>query len=161
MMVSELQSEIRENLQKYIDGASLSEFEDWFMPLLWDLSDSADCEPKRLAGTIANLIAEYSCGHLNQTDLRKELAAAIRPFERREVVALPQRFFGGWKAENGTASVPFGYVVVDTRTGSPQKIPVQSEWVVSTGSNSNSVPAYLAHSANSTIQTLVAGQPRT
>ena len=73
---------IHSAVSRYLDGAdTLQEFEDWFMPVLWDLGEAEDDDVRRLAGTIANLIAEYSGGQISESYLQRELASAIRPFE--------------------------------------------------------------------------------
>lgn len=80
-MAHELLSEIHDNLSCYVDGKlSLHEFEDWFVPVLWDLAEGDDEESRRLAGTVSNLIAEYSDGLRSETSLRRELEKNIRPF---------------------------------------------------------------------------------
>jgi len=50
------------------------------MPVLWDLAEQAGSDIRDLAGTIANLIAEYSNAALSEASLRKELAATVGPY---------------------------------------------------------------------------------
>lgn len=102
-MSHELLLEIRDNLSRFVDGKlSLHEFEDWFVPVLWDLAESDDGESRSLAGAVSNLIAEYSDGLRSETSLRRELEKNIRPFAlgsdkidiRRDPAASPD--LGAW-----------------------------------------------------------------
>jgi hypothetical protein len=78
-MISDLQSEIYENLSRYLrDEMPLQDFEDWFAPILWDLADSQDGASRSLGGSISNRIAEYSSGDRSEESLREELEKAIR-----------------------------------------------------------------------------------
>jgi hypothetical protein len=82
-MVCQSDLGIHEALSRYLSGAcTLQEFEDWFMPVLWDLADRGNSDLRDLAGTIANLIAEYSNETLAETSLRKELAVAVSHFAK-------------------------------------------------------------------------------
>lgn len=86
-MTCQVDSGIHAALSRYLNGAcTLQEFEDWFMPLLWDLADGDDSEPRKLAGAIAGLIAEYSNGGLSESSLREELADIAAPALRPEGV---------------------------------------------------------------------------
>jgi hypothetical protein len=74
-MVSELQSEIPDNLSSYLQGGkTLQDFEDWFMPVLWDVAEGHDESSVRLAGAIGRLMAECSRGDRTEASLREELA---------------------------------------------------------------------------------------
>jgi hypothetical protein len=73
-MIFQEQSTIQSALSEYLEGrATLQEFEDWFMPILWELGEQADAEERQTAGSIANLIAEHSNGTLTEPDLRSNL----------------------------------------------------------------------------------------
>ncbi len=76
-MASEMELEIHRRLSQYLNGrATLQEFEDWFVPVLWDLAESRDEAARELAGDIHNLIAEASRGDRSPESLREELAHA-------------------------------------------------------------------------------------
>jgi hypothetical protein len=77
-MPSELEHAIQQHIIQYLDGVvSLAEFEEWFVPILWDIDDE-DPRVRELAGTIHILIAEFSRGDRTATDLREHLADAVR-----------------------------------------------------------------------------------
>jgi hypothetical protein len=77
-MPSELEREIHQHLIKYMSGViSLADFEDWFVPTLWDL-DQEDERTRALAGTVHILISEYSRGDRTIELLREGLTEAIR-----------------------------------------------------------------------------------
>jgi hypothetical protein len=60
-MVRELQSGIQEHVSRYLRGEiSLQDFEDWFVPVMWDLAEGEDSEARRFAGSVGNLIAEFT-----------------------------------------------------------------------------------------------------
>jgi hypothetical protein len=80
-MASELELEIQQHLSQYLKDAALHEFEDWFVPVLWDLADSQDEGARELAGSISNLIAEYSRGDRTLESLREGLARVARHVE--------------------------------------------------------------------------------
>lgn len=85
--MAQIRSEISNHISRYLNcEIALQDFEDWFAPVLWELSDSHDERSRSLAGTISNRIAEYSSGYMSEDVLRKELAAAIHPFD--EVVLI-------------------------------------------------------------------------
>ncbi|SPF43407.1 hypothetical protein SBA4_3030025 [Candidatus Sulfopaludibacter sp. SbA4] len=72
-MSSEL--EIQRRLSQYLRGEKqLHEFEDWFVPVMWDLAESEDEPARELAGRISNLIAEFSRGDRTLESMRTELA---------------------------------------------------------------------------------------
>ncbi len=76
-MSSELELEIQQHLMKYLSGSvSLAEFENWFVPMLWDIDDT-DERTRRLAGAVHILISEFSSGDRHEESLREGLIAAI------------------------------------------------------------------------------------
>jgi hypothetical protein len=80
-MASEIQSELQHNVARYLKGdLQLSEFEDWFLPVVWALNDSEDEPSRQLAGRIGNLIAETSRGDRTLESLHKEMGNAVRPY---------------------------------------------------------------------------------
>jgi hypothetical protein len=100
-MASDLVLQIQHHLAEYVEGKiALHEFEDWLVPLLWDLDESDDENARELAGEIELIIAEASRGDRTADCLRKNLeAAATRPFLRRtKIVAVApiQSQSGDW-----------------------------------------------------------------
>jgi hypothetical protein len=83
IMMTEPQTELRGQVLLYLEKQiSLHDFEDHLLGFLWDLADSPDSTSRELAGHIHNLIEEFSCGHYSEIELRREMADAIRPFDR-------------------------------------------------------------------------------
>lgn len=83
MVISDrLELEIGQHASEYLNGrVPLHVFEDWFTDVIWDLAEREDCSVRRLAGRIANVIAEYSRGDRTIESMRREMENAIRPFE--------------------------------------------------------------------------------
>ena len=76
-MLSELELAIQQHLMQYLSGAiSLSDFENWFLPALWEI-DSEDGRARELAGTLHILISEFSRGDRTLQELRSGLAEMI------------------------------------------------------------------------------------
>jgi hypothetical protein len=77
-MLSDLELGIQQNVTRYLSGQiSLADFEDWFVPALWDL-DNEDKHTRELAGRLHILISEFSSGDRTLDDLRTGLAETIR-----------------------------------------------------------------------------------
>jgi hypothetical protein len=79
-MASDLELEIQRHLSKYLETGALSEFEDWLIPSLWDLSESHDEGARELAGSISNVIAEFSLGDRTFESFREKLDRLALPF---------------------------------------------------------------------------------
>jgi hypothetical protein len=78
-MASQLELKIQQHLLQFLNGVSqLHEFEDWFVPVLWDLAESDDVAARELAGHIYNLIAEASRGDRTYRAMCDELHKALR-----------------------------------------------------------------------------------
>ncbi len=76
-MSSEVEFEIQQHIMQYLSGSvSLAEFENWFVPMLWDIDDN-DEHTRGLAGAVHILISEFSRGDRNEESLREGLTAAI------------------------------------------------------------------------------------
>jgi hypothetical protein len=86
-MPSQLEFEIQQHVIKYLDNEeSLAEFENWFVPLLWDL-DGEDEHARQLAGKVHLLISEFSRGDRSEEDLRASFAeVASQPLTRDSAV---------------------------------------------------------------------------
>lgn len=66
--------EIQRKLWRFLDGGiELHEFENFFVPRLWDIEGSGDEAATELAGHIHILIAEYSRGDRSLASLKEEL----------------------------------------------------------------------------------------
>jgi hypothetical protein len=74
-------TEIQQHLAEYLDGnTKLHEFEDWFIPVLWDLAEDTDESARSFGGRVHILISEASRGDRSQDSLREELEALCLPF---------------------------------------------------------------------------------
>ena len=83
-MASQTFFEIQQHLAEYLAGRTkLHEFEDWFVPVLWDLAEGPDASARELAGRIHILIAEASRGDRTAQSLRQELTALQHPSDRK------------------------------------------------------------------------------
>ena len=121
-MISDLQSELRDIVAGYVhvSNASLAAVEDRLWPFLAELDDSSDEELRSTAGAIGNFISEYSRGDRSEESVRKELAAAIRPFETvisRDTAAVSAQ----------SLAAPFRVTKVRLGRERPQSIGVRSE----------------------------------
>ena len=79
-MESEIVRQIRQGLQQYLAGKiALHQFEDFFVPILWDIGRFCDTEASELAGEVHALTAEHTNGDRSLLSLREELARLARP----------------------------------------------------------------------------------
>ena len=61
-------------LKRFLDSEiSLSEFQQWFVPATWDVDDLESEEAQEFASEIALRLAEYTSGHLSESELQSEL----------------------------------------------------------------------------------------
>ncbi len=73
-MNSSLLSEIRDHLRRYLSREiTLDDFRDWFDVETWDIIDKCSAATQQLAGEIELRIAEFTNGHLSETELRTML----------------------------------------------------------------------------------------
>jgi hypothetical protein len=90
-MLSQLELEIQQHIIQYLSGvASLSDFEDWFVPVLWDI-DEEDARTRELAGTIHILLSEFSHGVRSIENLRQGLARTTCITDENRYGAMGQR----------------------------------------------------------------------
>ncbi len=83
-MNQDLLLEIRTRLGRYLNGkSSLLQFREWFDVGTWGLAAESDSPARQIAGEIELRLAEFTNGHLNETELREML----RPLLDRERVA--------------------------------------------------------------------------
>ncbi len=73
-MNSSLLSEIRDHLRQYLSREiTLDAFRDWFDAETWDIIDKCPAATQQLAGEIELRVAEFTNGHLCETELRTML----------------------------------------------------------------------------------------
>jgi hypothetical protein len=90
-MPSELELGIQQHVMQYLSGVeSLTEFEDWFVPVLWDIDDE-DENTRELVGTMHILISEFSRGDRTLEGLRQGFADRIRTADENRYGDLGQR----------------------------------------------------------------------
>jgi len=69
---------IESRLRAYLSReASLQEFEDWFVPSTWDVRNRQGETVRQLAYAIELRLAEYTAGHLTESELQHELRQLI------------------------------------------------------------------------------------
>lgn len=56
---------------------TLRQFQEWFVPATWNLDRALDARAADLAGEIELRLDEYSSGHLDEPQLRRELAGLV------------------------------------------------------------------------------------
>ena len=78
-MASQIELEIQRRLLQYLSGEiELDQFEDWFVPVLWDIDEYDECA-REMAGRVHNLISEFSHGDRSLESLREELEHTAMP----------------------------------------------------------------------------------
>jgi hypothetical protein len=76
-MPSEIELAIQQHIMRYLaDKESLAEFQNWFVPILWDI-DHEDAHTQELAGRVHLLISEVSRGDRSLQDLNRGLAGTV------------------------------------------------------------------------------------
>lgn len=79
-----LASEIRQRLSRYLaQELSLTQFEEWFIPVAWEVSRSDEPDAVDLAGTIKLKLAEFTSGHWTEDELRGQLIPLVTRYEVR------------------------------------------------------------------------------
>lgn len=80
-MQSQLESQTQDMARRYVAGEiSLTQFQDWFVPISWDIETTGDHSAIHLAHQIDGLLAEASSANWVERDLREELGNAVRSF---------------------------------------------------------------------------------
>jgi hypothetical protein len=83
-MNHDLLLDIRTQLGRYLSGkSSLLQFRKWFDGETWGLAAESDSPARQIAGEIELRLAEFTNGHLSETELR----ALLQPLLVREQVA--------------------------------------------------------------------------
>jgi hypothetical protein len=76
-------------LANYLEGRStLRSFRDWLAPVAWKIEASKNPAAIDLAYMIDGILMESTSGNWMESDLKKELTTAIRPFEGNTVPML-------------------------------------------------------------------------
>ncbi len=74
----DLDSQTRELLLGYLDGAGLDDMRRRFLPLAWQLNSDELVEANPVTSQASLWLAEYSNGHRGEPDLRQLLAGILR-----------------------------------------------------------------------------------
>lgn len=70
---------IRHQASLYVGGScSLSQFEDWFLPQVWDVEESDSPDAEDLAKAIMASLSEFSSGLVNEEGLKDQLRPLLR-----------------------------------------------------------------------------------
>jgi hypothetical protein len=78
--------ELRAQLSRYLNSiTTLEDFRDWFDDETWGLAAEPDSPARQIAGEIELRIAEFTNGHLSESELR----ALLQPLLEREQVGDP------------------------------------------------------------------------
>lgn len=84
-MPSPTETQIRQKIDKLADGKlSLDDFQQWFVPISWNIERSKDPSLIALVYEIDGILAESSSAHWSEPVVREVLANAIRPFASRD-----------------------------------------------------------------------------
>jgi hypothetical protein len=87
VMLSSIDQDIREMVARYVSGAvSLREFQEWFVPRIWNIDANGDAAGAQLANRIELLLAEYSNGDWTEEELRKKLTLYAQPLQEPLIV---------------------------------------------------------------------------
>jgi hypothetical protein len=90
-MGSQIGIDIQHHVAQFLSGKiSLHEFEDWFVPVLWDIDSYHDEAARQLAGRVHALIVESSRGDRTDLSFREELENALRPLVHPFLVSFPE-----------------------------------------------------------------------
>lgn len=77
-MSAQLEFEVHNKLVRYLAGdITLDQFRDWFDPATWDLNPTGTTSLFQLAGEIELRLAEFTNGHLTESELRSELRPLV------------------------------------------------------------------------------------
>jgi len=68
------------HLSKYLsDESTLREFREWFDDETWGLAAESESPVRRIAGEIELRLAEFTGGHLTESEMRKQLQPLLLP----------------------------------------------------------------------------------
>jgi|HubBroStandDraft_1064217.scaffolds.fasta_scaffold85393_2 hypothetical protein len=90
--MSQLELEIQQHVIQYLAGSmSLADFENWLVPVLWDI-DMEDSDTQEMAGTVHILLSELSRGDRTVDAFREGLARTTRKSGTNSVVQLASSY---------------------------------------------------------------------
>jgi hypothetical protein len=70
--------EILRHIRSYLDGTfSRVEFENWFLPATWNLSEEQDPVAHDLSAQVYLALAEFDNGDLDEAELKERLAEVV------------------------------------------------------------------------------------
>ena len=70
--------EILRHIRDYLDGTSSRiEFENWFLPATWNLSEEKEPAAHALSAQVYLALAEFDNGDLDEAELRERLAEVV------------------------------------------------------------------------------------
>lgn len=79
--MNSLDIEIREWLTRYlVKELTFEQFEDWFVPSIWEVEKSGDQMAINLANEIESTIAEFTNGHLTENELKNKLRPLMQQY---------------------------------------------------------------------------------
>jgi elongation factor P--beta-lysine ligase len=77
------QSTVRDlqlHLSKYLSKeTTLRQFREWFDDATWGVAAESDSPLRRMAGEIELRLAEFTSGHLTESEMRKQLQPLLQP----------------------------------------------------------------------------------
>ncbi|MBI4460470.1 MAG: hypothetical protein HY648_10490 [Acidobacteria bacterium] len=129
--------QIRKQLQEYLaQRISLDQFEDWLVSASWNMHKHADKDAQHLVGAIELRLAEYSRGHLGDSELKYELGMILAygyklPAARMLVISPISELRTNTNSSSNLEERPFAQTVIiagnyvassDTRTGSGRTV---------------------------------------
>lgn len=80
---------IREKLAKFLaNEISLQDFEDWFVQQTWSVQKEDNQELRQIVHAIELCLSEFSSEHMDEQELRKELAPFVLAQELKGTLAL-------------------------------------------------------------------------
>jgi len=81
-MTNAIDLEIRNWLARSLNGdISLHDFEDWFVPVSWDIEQTHNSRANELAGEVELRLAEYTNDDWTEDELRSELQPLVGLYE--------------------------------------------------------------------------------
>lgn len=85
-MPSSLEKDILGWIARYISReVSLREFQEWFVPRVWNIDSTGDAAAAQLAGRIELFLAEFSNGDWTEEELRQKLSDHALPPQEVEI----------------------------------------------------------------------------
>jgi hypothetical protein len=71
---TQIRSQIRRLLSNEV---SLRDFQKWYVPVTWDIDRSNEVAAKNLAAEIDLKLAEYTSGHLTESEVRQDFSKLL------------------------------------------------------------------------------------